>query len=105
MAVIKEEDLTKFIAENKGKRKFKQSVELAINFKEIDFSKQENRLNLDVMLPHGKGKENKLAVFATDRNILESASKLGIEVIDGTKLESIANDAPRMRTLLNFELF
>lgn len=105
MAAIKEEDLEKFISENKGQRKFKQTVELAINFKGIDFSKQENRLNLDVMLPNGKGKNTKIGVFATDKNIVESANKLGVEVIDGTKLESIASDAPRMRELLGFELF
>lgn len=105
MATIKEEELAKFIAENKGKRKFKQSVELAINFKEIDFNKQENKLNLDVMLPHGKGKSTKIAVFATDKNIIEGARKSGAEVIDGTTLESIANDQVRMRSLLDFELF
>ncbi len=105
MVTIKEDELTKFIAENKGKRKFKQSVELAINFKEVDFSKQENRLNLDILLPNGKGKSTKIAVFATERSLIEAVGKAGAEVIDGTQLDSIANDQARLRSLLNFELF
>ena len=50
-------EFEKFIEENKGKRKFEQSVELAINFKGVDFSKQANRLSLDILLPNGKGLE------------------------------------------------
>ena len=41
--------------EDKGKRKFVQSAELIINMRGIDFSKSENRLNLDIVLPKGKG--------------------------------------------------
>lgn len=51
--------------EDKGKKKFKQSVELIINMRGIDFAKSENRLNLDIVLPKGKGgKELKSAIFA-----------------------------------------
>ena len=45
--------------------KFTQSVEVILNFRGIDFSKPENRLNLDVALPNGKGgKEPKVVVVA-----------------------------------------
>ena len=55
------------VFEDKGKRKFKQSVELIVNFRGIDFSKTEHRLNLDVALPKGKGgKEPKIAVIAEE---------------------------------------
>ncbi len=98
------EDFSKFITENKGKRKFKQSVELAVNFKGIDFSKQANRLNLDVMLPNGRGRTSKVAVFATDKGIVENASKSGIEVIDGNRLDALATDQSRLNSLLDYEL-
>ncbi|MFA6530635.1 MAG: 50S ribosomal protein L1, partial [Candidatus Micrarchaeia archaeon] len=53
------------VFEDKGKRKFTQSVELIVNFRGIDFTKPENRLNLDIALPKGKGgKEPKIAVIA-----------------------------------------
>ena len=98
------ENFSKFIAENKGQRKFKQTVELAINFKGIDFSKQDNRINVEVILPNGKGKTLKIGVFATDRAISEEARKNGIDVIDGNDIEKISKDAARLNALLDYEL-
>lgn len=97
-------EFEKFIEENKGKRKFEQSVELAINFKGVDFSKQANRINLDLLLPNGKGKVAKIGLFATDRNFIESANKNGIEVIDGNSLTVIATDKEKLNSLLAYDL-
>ncbi|MFH1784996.1 MAG: 50S ribosomal protein L1 [Candidatus Micrarchaeota archaeon] len=67
--------------EEKGKRKFKQSVEIIINMRGIDFSKSENRLNLDIVLPKGKGgKELKSAVFA-EGSTADEAKKAGADLI------------------------
>ncbi len=98
------EEFTKFIGENKGKRKFKQTVEVAINFKDIDFTKQDNRLNLEVALPNGKGKVRKIALFANDKNLMESARKNGIEVIESSEIESYSKEPKRMTSLLNYTL-
>ncbi|MCL5100689.1 MAG: 50S ribosomal protein L1 [Candidatus Marsarchaeota archaeon] len=98
------EEFSKFMSENKGKRKFKQSVELAINFKGIDFTKQDNRLNLEVNLPNGKGKSRKVAVFAVDKNVIEDANKNGINVIQGNELESISKDQKRLNDLIQYDL-
>jgi len=74
------EALTKAM-EDKGKKKFKQSVEVIINMRGIDFSKSENRLNLDIVLPKGKGgKELKCAVFA-EAAIADQAKKAGADLI------------------------
>ncbi|NYZ74762.1 50S ribosomal protein L1, partial [Candidatus Micrarchaeota archaeon] len=48
---------------NKSERKFTQSVDIAINFRDLDFKKPENRVNVDVVLPHA-AKQVKVAVFA-----------------------------------------
>ncbi|MGC8699807.1 MAG: hypothetical protein ACP5RK_02295 [Candidatus Micrarchaeia archaeon] len=98
------DEFAKFLNEEKGKRKFRQSVELAINFKGIDFSKQDNRLNMEIVLPYSKGKVGKAAVFATDRNLVSKAKELGVEVIDGSQIDSIANDKAKLNSLLNYEL-
>lgn len=67
--------------EEKGKKKFKQSVEIIINMRGIDFTKSENRLNLDVLLPKGKGgKELKSAVIA-DIALADEAKKAGADLI------------------------
>lgn len=67
--------------EEKGKKKFKQSVELIINMRGIDFAKSENRLNLDIVLPKGKGgKELKSAVFA-EGSTADDAKRAGADLI------------------------
>jgi large subunit ribosomal protein L1 len=74
------EAITKAL-EEKGKRKFTQSVELIINTRNIDFSKSENRVSIDVLLPKGKGgKELKAAVIAEEA-IGDQAKKAGAELI------------------------
>ena len=98
------EEFTTFLDANKGKRKFKQTIEIAINFKDIDFSKQDNRLNLEILLPNGKGKSRKIAVFTNDKSITEGAARLGIEVIDPAQLEAISKDPKRQNALLGFDL-
>lgn len=98
------EDLTKFLEENKGKRKFRQTVEIALNFKDIDFSKQDNRLNLDIALPNGKGKARSIALFSNERNMIESARKSNIQVIEGAEIEAISKDQKRLSSLLDYEL-
>jgi large subunit ribosomal protein L1 len=67
--------------EEKGKKKFKQSVEIIINVRSVDFSKSENRLNLDILLPKGKGgKELKAAVFA-EGSAADEARKIGATLV------------------------
>lgn len=69
------------ILDEKGKRKFKQSVEIIINMRGIDFSKSENRLNIDIVLPKGKGgKELKSAVFA-EGSLADEAKKAGADLV------------------------
>lgn len=68
------------ILEDKGKRKFKQSIEIIFNFRNMDFSKSENRLNLDVALPKGKGaKAPKICVIG-DEGIVNEAKKANVDL-------------------------
>ncbi len=97
-------DFEKFLAENKGKRKFKQTVELAVNFKGVDFTNQNNRLNLSILLPHGRGKASKIAVFASDRSVIEDAQKAGIEVIKAEDIPAIATDKQKLASLAKYAL-
>lgn len=78
--------------EQKGDRKFIQSVEFIVNFRGIDFSKPENRLNLDIVLPKGKGgKEEKICVIA-DEPVTNAAKKAGAELtISPADLPKYAN--------------
>lgn len=88
--------------EDKGKKKFRQSMEIIINMRGIDFTKSENRLNLDIVLPKGKGgKELKSAVFA-EGGTADEAKKAGADLIiqpaeipdwaEPTKVKELANN-------------
>ncbi len=92
--------------EDKGKRKFKQSVELVLNFKGINFSKAENRINVDVFLPKGKGgKEPKIAIFA-DENTAAQYKNLGVDLIIGpNNIESYSNPAKLKDLADNYNMF
>ncbi|MEW6329488.1 MAG: 50S ribosomal protein L1 [Candidatus Micrarchaeota archaeon] len=88
---------------DKGKRKFTQSVELALNFKGIDFNKQDNRINLEVALPKGKGRDVKVAVFA-DGQLALDAKNAGAElVVSGSEIPKLATDKPRLKSLMKYE--
>jgi len=90
----------------KGKRKFTQSVEVIFNFRGIDFSKPENRLNLDVALPNGKGgKEPKVIVIAeADMGI--SAKKAGADaVLSVDQLLEYKKDQPKLKKLVQESVF
>ena len=103
-----QEQLTKFgafVEENRGKRKFNQSVELAINFTGMDFSKQDNKLNMEVRLPNGKGKESKTMVFADDVKMSEKAAQLGAKVVPSSQIATVSSDKMKLRELLEYELF
>ncbi|MEM0158319.1 MAG: 50S ribosomal protein L1 [Thermoplasmataceae archaeon] len=51
---------------NAKERKFKESMELAFNMKDVDLSDPKSRINEEIVLPKGRGKELKVAVFGTD---------------------------------------
>ncbi len=59
VAVVKE------ALEKAPERKFSESVELAMNLKDVDLSNPKNRLTEEIILPHGRGKNITVALFAT----------------------------------------
>jgi large subunit ribosomal protein L1 len=96
--------LNAFINENKGQRKFTQSVDLTVNFTGLDFSKADQRLNMEIKLPNGKGRESQVIFFGDDRNMIAKAQAAGAKVIQGPEIPVIANDKVRMNELLDNEL-
>jgi large subunit ribosomal protein L1 len=84
---------------DKGKRKFTQSLEFIVNFRNIDFAKAENRLNLDILLPKGKGKEQKVVVFADVQAALDAKNAGATDVIDTAGIAKLAADKQRLKLL------
>ncbi|MFH0817024.1 MAG: 50S ribosomal protein L1 [Candidatus Micrarchaeota archaeon] len=105
---MKQEDIMKALntcLEDKGKRKFTQSVEFVLNFKDVDFTKQTSRLNLSVALPNGTGKVVKLAVFAEGQLALD-AKKLGADLImSGADIPELAKNKIKLKLLMKDHVF
>ncbi|HLD62584.1 MAG TPA: hypothetical protein VI875_01825 [Candidatus Norongarragalinales archaeon] len=87
----------------KGEKKFVQSVDLAINFQDVDFKKQEGRINLEVVLPF-EPKPTRVCVFA-DGQVGLDAKKAGADlVVSSAEIDSYAKDKKKLTELLNYSL-
>lgn len=51
--------------ETSKQRNFEESVEIAVNLKDLDLSLPKNRIEEEILLPKGRGKPVKIAIFAT----------------------------------------
>ena len=90
------EKITELLEKNK-KKKFAQSVELCINFKEIQMEKPEYKLKLDVVLPKGRGKKVNIGVFA-DSDTAIQAKTLTEYVLGKEDIQEYAKSKRKMRT-------
>lgn len=82
-------------------RKFLENFDLAINLKNIDMSIPANRVDEEILLPHGLGKSIKIAVFAKG-DIAQRAGAAGAEmVIDPEEIDALRDDKTRARQLAN----
>lgn len=97
---MNKQEIAKKIQEAKEKsaaKKFKQTVDLCMNFKEIDMEATEYKLNLNVFLPKGRGKDVNIGVFA-DGDMNVRAKKLSKYVLSRAEIEEYAKNKRKMRT-------
>lgn len=64
------EDIKK-IKESK-KRKFEESIEIGINLKDVDMTDPKNRINEEIILPAGRGKDIKVGIIASEEMRLKA---------------------------------
>lgn len=84
--------------EERPKRNFVETVELAINLKDVDLTVPGNRIDEEVQLPHGKGKPVRVGVFASGELAIKSKNVADI-VIAPEEIEKIAGDKRRAKKL------
>ncbi len=86
-------------------RNFKESVELAINLKDIDLSVPKNRIEEEIALPKGRGKTLKVCVFGSGEMAVKARSAAD-QVVLPEDLEAIASDKKKAKELAQgFDFF
>ena len=86
-------------AKDKGKgRNFRQTIDVTFNLKEFDIKDQKNRVNEDVLLPNGRGRDVKICVIAGGDMALR-AKELGAGVLNRQDLDSISQDKKKVKDI------
>jgi large subunit ribosomal protein L1 len=87
--------------EESPQRNFAESVELAINLKNLDMSQPKYRVDEEILLPNGLGKDLKIAVFAKGEVGLQ-AKEAGCDyVFTEEDINDLADDKSRARSIAN----
>nr|WP_205835919.1 50S ribosomal protein L1 [Methanobacterium subterraneum] len=82
-------------------RNFTQSVDVVITIKDLDVKKPENRIDEEVLLPNGRGKDVKIA-FIADGELALLAKNAGADlVINKGELEEMGKDRKEAKKIAN----
>ncbi len=93
------------VIESKKERKFVETVEVAINLRDVDLQNPQKRINAEVALPHGRGKPARVAVFAQGETAVIS-KKIVDTVISPAEIDDLAENKREARKLANrFDFF
>ncbi len=79
-------------------RKFKQNIDLVINLKNVKLEEAKNRIDEEIILPHGRGKESKIAIFASGELALKSKGKVDL-IIKPEEIEDLAKDKKKFKKI------
>jgi large subunit ribosomal protein L1 len=82
-------------------RNFTQSIDVVINIKDLDVKKPENRIDEEVFLPKGRGKDVKIA-FIADGELAVQAKNAGADlVITKSDLEEMGKNRKDSKKIAN----
>lgn len=79
------------LLEDSPKRGFRESVELAVNLKNLDLSDPNNRVEDEIVLPHGRGKEARVGLFGSGELAVKARDVADV-VIEPEEIEDLADD-------------
>ena len=100
MTQVIEEAVKKVLEESKP-RNFTQSIDVVITINDLDVNKPENRLDEEVLLPNGRGKDVKIA-FIAEGELAYQAEKAGADlVIDKEQLGAYGKNRAEAKKIAN----
>ena len=85
--------------EKAPERKFSESVEIAINLKNLDMNQPTNRLDEEIILPNGLGRPIKVAVFAKGDTAQRAKAAGADYVFDPEEINVLGEDKTRAKNL------
>ena len=94
LAAVKE------VLEKSPKRNFRETVDLAINLKDVDLSIPKNRIQEDVILPNGRGRVVKVCVIGGGE-LASKARNVADKVIMPEELGTLADDKKSAKKVAN----
>jgi len=86
--------------EGAPERKFVESLDIAFTIKDVDLKNPNNRIQEEIRLPSGRGKELKIAMFAAS-DAAQKAKAAGIHVIDPSEIEELGKNKGTAKKLAN----
>ncbi|PSQ25613.1 50S ribosomal protein L1 [Halobacteriales archaeon QS_8_65_32] len=86
--------------EDAPSRDFRETVDLAINLRDLDLNDPSNRVDESIVLPRGTGRDTQIVVFAEGETALR-AEDVADRVLDGDDLSDLADDQDEARDLAN----
>lgn len=79
-------------------RNFRETVDLAVNLRDLDLNDPSQRVDESVVLPAGTGQETRIVVFASGETALR-AEDVADEVLDDDDLEELGDDTDAAKDL------
>ena len=87
--------------EDSKPRNFTQSIDVVITIKDLDVKKPENRIDEEVLLPNGRGKDVKIAFIADGELALQAKNAGANMVINKGELEEMGKDRKGAKKIAN----
>lgn len=98
-------DAVKKALENHKKRNFTETVDISINLKDIDLSVPKNRIQDDIILPNGRGRQVRVCVIGGNEMVAKAKS-FADRVLTADELGKIAEDKKLAKKMANeFDFF
>ncbi|MCS7130329.1 MAG: 50S ribosomal protein L1 [Archaeoglobaceae archaeon] len=98
--LVQKADLVNAINEaiSKAKdRKFTETVEMAVNLRNVDMKKPENRIDAIVLLPNGLGKPRRVGVFARGETAIKAKNAAADLVLTPEDIDNLSKDKRKAR--------
>jgi large subunit ribosomal protein L1 len=86
--------------EGAPERKFVESLDIAFTIRDVDLKNPNNRIQEEIRLPSGRGRDLKIAMFAAS-DAAQKAKAAGIHVIDPSEIEELGKNKGTAKKLAN----